>query len=266
MEKTISPGKHLFKPTVTLNKQNNPHMHTYAISSVQWYPNDTGMFVTGSFDSTVSVWDTNAEQVARRFPILERVYSIRMSMCSQQHSLVAVGSADPKIRLCDLRTGHSLWLLNGHKGTVYTLAWSPSDEYVLVSGSEDGTVRLWDIRKPGPCVMMFNQHLHNKTKKDTKKRYKYFENANSIQKAHDGAVSSVVFTATGHQILSTGRDNCLRLWDIFTGTNQLVNYPGTKNVSKVGNMMAISTNDKLVYHPNGIFLTIYNNLNYFGFR
>jgi len=237
---------------ISSGRQSNPHMHKYAVSVVQWYSNDTGLFITGSFDSTVAVWDTNTVEVVRSFPISDRVYSTAMSLCSKQHCLIATGSADPKIRLCDLRTGQSVWLLIGHRDTIFSLKWSPTDEYTLVSGSADGTVRLWDIRKPGPCVMMFNQHMHSKAKKDTKKRYNYFENANSIQKAHDGAVTSVVFTVTGNQLLSTGRDNRLRLWDIFTGTNQLVNYAGTKNVSKVGNMMAVSTNDKLVFHPNGI--------------
>jgi len=232
-------------------------MHKYAVSAVQWFPNDTGMFLTASFDSKVAIWDTNAEEVVRVFPIGEHVYSMRMSACSQQHHLVAAGSADPKIHLCDLKTGQSVWLLSGHKDTVYSLSWSPQDEYILVSGSGDGSVRLWDIRKPGPCVMMFNQHMHSKTKKDTKKRYTYYENANTLQKAHDGAVTSVVFSASGHQILSTGRDNRLRLWDIHTGTNQLVNYAGTFNNSKVGNMMAVSTNDQLVYHPNGKDICVY---------
>lgn len=37
--------------------------HKYAISSVLWYPVDTGLFVTGSLDHHVKVWDTNSVQV-----------------------------------------------------------------------------------------------------------------------------------------------------------------------------------------------------------
>lgn len=39
------------------------HGHKYAISSAIWYPVDTGLFVTGSFDHHINVWDTNTTQV-----------------------------------------------------------------------------------------------------------------------------------------------------------------------------------------------------------
>jgi len=40
-----------------------PQGHMYSVSSVQWYPVDTGLFVTGSFDNNINLWDTNTLQV-----------------------------------------------------------------------------------------------------------------------------------------------------------------------------------------------------------
>lgn len=37
--------------------------HKYAISSAIWYPIDTGLFITGSYDHYINVWDTNTTQV-----------------------------------------------------------------------------------------------------------------------------------------------------------------------------------------------------------
>lgn len=37
--------------------------HKYAVSSAVWYPIDTGLFVTGSYDHYINVWDTNTTQV-----------------------------------------------------------------------------------------------------------------------------------------------------------------------------------------------------------
>ncbi len=34
--------------------------HGAVVTAVQWYPHDTGLFVSGSADGTVRVWDTNA--------------------------------------------------------------------------------------------------------------------------------------------------------------------------------------------------------------
>lgn len=47
---------------LVVDKQ-HAHGHKFSISSVVWYPVDTGLFITGSFDHRIKVWDTNAAQV-----------------------------------------------------------------------------------------------------------------------------------------------------------------------------------------------------------
>ena len=37
--------------------------HQYAITAVRWWPVDTGMFTSSSFDKHLKVWDTNALEV-----------------------------------------------------------------------------------------------------------------------------------------------------------------------------------------------------------
>lgn len=53
-------GKH--KSVFVVDKQHG-HGHKFAISSAMWYPIDTGLFITGSYDHYVKVWDTNSTQV-----------------------------------------------------------------------------------------------------------------------------------------------------------------------------------------------------------
>lgn len=40
--------------------------------------------------------------------------------------------------------------LAGHTGWVSSVSWSPSSAYTLVSGSYDGTLKIWDVRSTSP--------------------------------------------------------------------------------------------------------------------
>ena len=53
---------------------------------------------------------------------------------------------DILIKLWDVETGNQVVTLTGHTETVTTLVFSP-DEKTLASGSQDGTVLLWDWEK-----------------------------------------------------------------------------------------------------------------------
>jgi WD40 repeat protein len=59
---------------------------------------------------------------------------------------VAIGGADRVARLCDARTGALVREFRGHDHTVSALAFLGGDGGAdrLVSGSYDGTVRVWD--------------------------------------------------------------------------------------------------------------------------
>lgn len=54
------------KSLLVIDKQHQQG-HKYAISSATWYPVDTGLFVTGSYDHHINVWDTNTTQVPVQF-------------------------------------------------------------------------------------------------------------------------------------------------------------------------------------------------------
>ena len=37
--------------------------HKFSVETVQWFPFDTGMFISSSFDKTMKVWDTETLKV-----------------------------------------------------------------------------------------------------------------------------------------------------------------------------------------------------------
>mmetsp|Transcript_35876 Transcript_35876/g.57994 ORF Transcript_35876/g.57994 Transcript_35876/m.57994 type:complete len:459 (+) Transcript_35876:115-1491(+) len=143
------------KPLFVLDKTNG---HKFSVSGVDWYPVDTGMFVSASFDESIRVWDTNTQTTAAHFSLPGPVYAVAMSPLASSHCLIAGGSTDSHVRLCDLRTGACTHMLSGHKDSVRAVQWSPRDEHVLASGSLDGTILVWDVRRAGGPLKILDQH------------------------------------------------------------------------------------------------------------
>ncbi len=132
------------------------------ISSAQWFPQDNGIFITGSCDRTVKVWDTNTCVPVNSIPFDEKVYKVSLSRHGSKPTLCAVGTGMPSkpLGLCDISNSVCSHTLLGHCGAVVAVDWHPRNENVLVTGSWDGTVRLWDIRRSGTggkaCVSIFD--------------------------------------------------------------------------------------------------------------
>ncbi|EIE20903.1 WD40 repeat-like protein [Coccomyxa subellipsoidea C-169] len=222
----------------------NPDCHKFSVTSAVWYPVDTGMFVTGSFDQEVKIWDTNVLAVACSFALPVRVYALGMSHVAAAHCLVAVGGGEPQVKLCDPASGAFTHSLVGHREAVWALHWSLSSEWHLITGSCDGQVRLWDIRTSG-CVHNFDQHDTHVGPRSSASR------PAQHRTAHDGAVTAVVPTPDGMHCLTAGTDSRLRLWDLQHNSNTLVNYPNTFNRAKKGRQIAVSADAHMVFHPSG---------------
>lgn len=187
--------------------------HQHSIESIQWYSQDTGMFLTSSADKTLKVWDTNASQVVESFHFEGIVYNHQIGRQTKKHCLVAVACEDSRVYLCDLVSGSSSHVLRGHSDAILSLAWSPRNQYILASGSRDNKVLFWDIRKAKASLFTLDQH-----------NGKGGSSGVNTKTAHNGHINSLHFTGNGLCLLSYGTDNRLRLWDTYTGKNTLVNY------------------------------------------
>lgn len=59
----------LHVPTDEVNR-NHEHCHDRAVSCVEWYPVDNGMFISGSMDESVRIWDATRLNLSRVQKIL----------------------------------------------------------------------------------------------------------------------------------------------------------------------------------------------------
>ncbi|XP_035165149.1 DNA excision repair protein ERCC-8 isoform X1 [Oxyura jamaicensis] len=229
--------------------RNHPDVHRFSVETVQWYPHDTGMFTSSSFDKTLKIWDTNTLQPADVFHFEGTVYSHHMSPVATKHCLVAVGTKSPKVQLCDLKSGSCSHILQGHRQEVLAVSWSPRHEYILATASADSKVKLWDVRRASGCLTTLDQHNGEKTKASS-------EAANT---AHNGRVNGLCYMSDGLHLLTIGTDDRMRLWNSSTGENTLVNYGKVRNESRKGLKFAISCgcSPEFAFVPCGSTISVY---------
>uniref|UniRef100_A0A8D0E0E8 DNA excision repair protein ERCC-8 n=1 Tax=Salvator merianae TaxID=96440 RepID=A0A8D0E0E8_SALMN len=229
--------------------RNHPDVHKFSVETVQWYPHDTGMFTSSSFDKTLKIWDTNTLQPADVFNFEGTVYSHHMSPVATKHCLIAVGTKSPKVQLCDLKSGSCSHILQGHKQEILAISWSPRHEYILASASADSRVKLWDVRRASACLITLDQHNGEKSKASS-------EAANT---AHNGRVNGLCFTSDGLHLLTVGTDDRMRLWNSSNGENTLVNYGKVCNESRKGLKFTVSSDcsPDFVFVPYSSTVAIY---------
>jgi DNA excision repair protein ERCC-8 len=159
---------------------------------------------------------SHSMQKSIRIPLRQCLAIPLSHVSSNLEVILTLGGAEhPSIRLLDLRTGGITHTLIGHElGFVIPVRWSPTNPYLLASGGSDGTVRLWDVRRGKACLASLDQH-------NTASREKGGW-LNRMNRAHDGVVNGLEFTADGLHLVSIGHDDKMRVWDLESGLNTLV--------------------------------------------
>ena len=112
--------------------------HTQRIRALAFSPDGTRLASAGE-DRIARIWDVANGQMETE---LATPGAKVMSLTYIDRDRVATGGTDNKIRVWDLVTRRELAVLEGHTGTVATL---DAQNGMLVSGSFDTTVRIWNI-------------------------------------------------------------------------------------------------------------------------
>ncbi|KAF7970764.1 hypothetical protein HWV62_23104 [Athelia sp. TMB] len=239
--------------------------HRSTIASVAYSP-DGKHIVSGSFDNSIRVWDSEtgeSERVAGRFTghtswHTALVQSVKYSPDGRH---IVSGSADKTVCIWGALTGEFVaGPFQGHTDWVNSVAWSP-DSKCVVSGSDDNTCRVWHI-ETGTSVQGIVIEGHSSSVKSVA----YSPSGEHIAsgasdgticvwnaetctivgiplQAHDKGVMSIAYSPDGKFIASGSEDKTVRVWN--TATNQPVAEPFNGHGETVRSV---------AYSPDGKFI------------
>uniref|UniRef100_A0A3Q3JK40 Uncharacterized protein n=1 Tax=Monopterus albus TaxID=43700 RepID=A0A3Q3JK40_MONAL len=192
----------------------NKH-HKGSIYCVAW-SHCGQLLATGSNDKYVKVLPFNADSCNATGPDLEfsmhdgtiRDLAFMEGPESGGSILISAGAGDCNIYTTDCQRGQGLHALSGHTGHILTLyTWGG---WMIASGSQDKTVRFWDLRVPS-CVRVVGTTLHGS----------------------GSAVASVAVDPSG-RLLATGQeDSTCMLYDIRGGRIVQTYRPHSSDIRSV---------------------------------
>ncbi|KAK0279193.1 hypothetical protein LTR35_008928 [Friedmanniomyces endolithicus] len=152
--------------------------HTNGVMCLQF---DDHVLMSGSYDTTVKVWDVNTGEELRTL----RGHTSGIRCLQFDDTKLMTGGLDCTIKLWNWRTGQCLRTFPAHTGGIITLHFS--GRYVA-SGSMDKTIRVWDW--------------------EAKQTY--------LLRGHTNWVNSVKIDEASRTLFSASDDLTVRLWDLDT--------------------------------------------------
>ncbi|KAI9370780.1 hypothetical protein BJX61DRAFT_548759 [Aspergillus egyptiacus] len=120
--------------------------HTAPVSEAIFDANDSTVGYSASWDHSLRTWDLVTANLVDTRTTSHSLLSLEHL---PDHHLLAAGTSARHITLIDPRASAatiSAMTLRGHTNAVVSLARDPKSTYGLISGSHDGTCRIWDLR------------------------------------------------------------------------------------------------------------------------
>lgn len=204
-------GNLLVWNTVSSNKLNAVQLKSSYVMSVGMEQSKGDMVACGGLDNLCTVYHWRQPEKATELVFHDGFLSCCRFLSEQQ---ILTSSGDSNCILWDIATSRNIVNFTEHAADALHMSLKPGDKHSFASCSVDGTVKVWDIRKPGGSVMTFT--------------------------GHSGDVNCVEFMPSDGNALGTcGQDGTVRLFDL-RACNQLASYGGVNNESEMEGFTKLS--------------------------
>ncbi|KAL7792582.1 WD40-repeat-containing domain protein [Trichoderma ceciliae] len=143
------------------------------------------LIASGSMDRSIMLWRTYGD--CENYGVLNGHKGAILDLqWARDSEILYSASADMHLASWDLSSGTRIRRYVGHEETINTLDISKRGEEMLISGSDDSTIGIWDPR--------------------TKNAVDYIQN--------EFPITAVAISQAGNEIYSGGIDNDIRVWDL----------------------------------------------------
>jgi len=188
--------------------------HDGYLSCARFVDEGDSQIISASGDGTCILWDI--ESRTPKSVYADHTGDVMCVSLNKKHSnLFVSGSVDTTARVWDTREGErSVATFAGHEADVNTVQWFP-DANCVVTGSDDGTVRLFDMRS----FRQINQYIS--------------DNNPSLHCDDPAGVTSVDVSKSGHYIFSAYDNGHVFMWSTLQG-EYLCDLPHDSRVSCLG--------------------------------
>ncbi|OQR78524.1 U5 small nuclear ribonucleoprotein 40 kDa protein-like [Tropilaelaps mercedesae] len=158
--------------------------HQKELFSGRFHP-DGSFLASSGFDRQIFFWNTFGE--CENFHVMAGHTGAILDMhFSTGGDFLYTCSTDKTLSIWDTQVGVRVRKLRGHTSYVNALHPARRGPQLVVSASDDSTVRLWDARRKTPVKTLQDQYQ----------------------------LTAITFNDTADQVITGGIDNVLKLWDL----------------------------------------------------
>ncbi|CAH1774958.1 unnamed protein product [Owenia fusiformis] len=220
METGPPRSSNLFAPIMHLTG------HQGDIFTAKFSP-DGQTIASSGFDRLIYLWNVYGE--CDNYHVMKGHAGAVMQLdYSADSTNVFTCSTDKTVAIWDVTVGERIKRHKGHTSFVNCLNVARRGPQLICSGSDDGTIKLWDSRKKGTLQTFQNMYQVTAVSfSDTAEQIISGGIDNEMKvwdlrkndilyklKGHADTVTGMELSPDGSYLLSTGMDNTVRIWDV----------------------------------------------------
>ncbi|XP_032673816.1 periodic tryptophan protein 1 homolog isoform X2 [Odontomachus brunneus] len=121
------------------------------VASLKWHPQETHRLLTGCLDKTIRLFDCKEETVVKSWDVQTAVEKVLWNQYNTNYCIASL--TEGHISYFDVRADKAVWEIKPHNEDVSGLILSASYPGLLVSSSDDGLIKVWDIINHEPTLV-----------------------------------------------------------------------------------------------------------------